>query len=110
MLAAVKRNSALDYAATIGTLLGISVPNFLLATLLVLRLLPLAALAAADRLREVHRRSARQPASTMILPALSLGLPFAAVIMRNTRSAVLEVLGQEHVRVARAKGLRSGAC
>jgi peptide/nickel transport system permease protein len=42
---------------------------------------------------------------TMILPALSLSLPLAAVLMRNTRSAVLEVLGQEHVRVARAKGL-----
>ena len=41
----------------------------------------------------------------MILPALSLSLPLAAVLMRNTRSAVLEVLGQEHVRVARAKGL-----
>jgi peptide/nickel transport system permease protein len=42
---------------------------------------------------------------SMLLPAVSLALPFAAVIMRNTRSAVLEVLGQEHVRVARAKGL-----
>ena len=41
----------------------------------------------------------------MILPALSLSLPLAAVLMRNTRSAVLEVLSQEHVRVARAKGL-----
>ena len=40
----------------------------------------------------------------MILPAISLSLPLAAVLMRNTRSAVLEVLSQEHVRVARAKG------
>jgi peptide/nickel transport system permease protein len=42
---------------------------------------------------------------TMLLPALSLSFPLAAVLMRNTRSAVLEVLSQEHVRVARAKGL-----
>jgi peptide/nickel transport system permease protein len=43
----------------------------------------------------------------MILPAFSLSLPLAAVMMRNTRSAVLEVLNQDYVRVARAKGLSS---
>jgi peptide/nickel transport system permease protein len=41
----------------------------------------------------------------MIMPAISLALPFAAVMMRNTRSAVLEVINQDYVRVARAKGL-----
>jgi peptide/nickel transport system permease protein len=104
VLAAVRRNSALDYAATIGTLIGVSVPNFLLATLLVLvfslwlRWLPPIG----------YVELAKDPVAnlrTMILPALSLSLPLAAVLMRNTRSAVLEVLGQEHVRVARAKGL-----
>jgi len=104
VIAAVKRNSALDYAATIGTLIGISVPNFLLATLLVLvfslwlRWLPPIGYVELNRDPLGNLR-------TMILPALSLSLPFAAVIMRHTRSAVLEVLGQEHVRVARAKGL-----
>src|SRR5215204_6243347 len=94
VVAAVRRNSALDYAATIGTLIGVSVPNFLLATLLVLVFsLWLRWLPPIGYLR------------TMLLPALSLSLPLAAVLMRNTRSAVLEVLGQEHVRVARAKGL-----
>ena len=104
VLAAVRRNSALDYAATIGTLIGVSVPNFLLATLLVLvfslwlRWLPPIGYVelAKDPLENLR---------TMILPAVSLSLPLAAVLMRNTRSAVLEVLGQEHVRVARAKGL-----
>jgi ABC-type dipeptide/oligopeptide/nickel transport system permease component len=43
----------------------------------------------------------------MIMPAISLALPFAAVMMRNTRSAVLEVINQDYVRVARAKGLSS---
>ena len=42
----------------------------------------------------------------MILPSIALGAPLATVIMRQTRSAVLEMLGQDHVRVARAKGLR----
>ena len=104
VIAAVRRNSALDYAATIGTLIGVSVPNFLLATLLVLvfslwlRWLPPIGYV---ELTEDPIGNLR----TMLLPALSLSLPLAAVLMRNTRSAVLEVLGQEHVRVARAKGL-----
>ena len=104
VLAAVRRNSALDYAATIGTLIGVSVPNFLLATLLVLvfslwlRWLPPIGYVELTKDPIENLR-------TMLLPALSLSLPLAAVLMRNTRSAVLEVLGQEHVRVARAKGL-----
>ena len=107
VIAAVKRNSALDYAATVATLVGISVPNFLLATLLVLvfslwlRWLPPIGYVelTADPLGNLR---------TMLLPSLSLSLPLAAVLMRNTRSAVLETLGQEHVRVARAKGLSRG--
>jgi peptide/nickel transport system permease protein len=105
VLAAVRRNSALDYAATIATLVGVSVPNFLLATLLVLifsiwlKWLPPIGYV---EFRDDPLGNLR----TMILPALSLSLPLAAVLMRNTRSAVLEVLSQEHVRVARAKGLR----
>jgi peptide/nickel transport system permease protein len=42
---------------------------------------------------------------SLIMPAISLALPFAAIMMRNTRSAVLEVISQDYVRVARAKGL-----
>ncbi|MBL8126691.1 MAG: ABC transporter permease [Chloroflexia bacterium] len=104
VLAAVKRNSRLDYAATILTLVGISVPNFLLATVLVLvfsvwlRWFPPIGYVEIERDLLGNLR-------TMFLPALSLSLPLAAVLMRNTRSAVLEVLGQDHVRVARAKGL-----
>jgi peptide/nickel transport system permease protein len=104
VIAAVRRNSALDYLATISTLLGISVPNFLLATLLVLvfsiwlRWLPPIGYVELEKDPLANLK-------TMILPAVSLSLPLAAVLMRNTRSAVLEVLSQEHVRVARAKGL-----
>ncbi|GIW04008.1 MAG: peptide ABC transporter [Thermomicrobiales bacterium] len=108
VLAAVKRNSWLDYGATIGTLVGVSVPNFLLATLLVLtfsywlRWLPPIGFA---KLTEDPVQNLR----TMILPAVSLSMPLAAILMRNTRSAVLEVLSQDHVRVARAKGLPGSA-
>ncbi|MEJ7763380.1 MAG: ABC transporter permease [Thermomicrobiales bacterium] len=104
VLAAVKRNSGLDYAATIITLVGVSVPNFLLATLLVLvfsywlRWLPPIGYVEFTRAPLENLRN-------MVLPAVSLGLPLAAVMMRNTRSAMLEMLGQDFVRVARAKGL-----
>jgi peptide/nickel transport system permease protein len=105
-LAAVRRNSAADYIATVTTLVGVSVPNFLLATLLVLafslwlRWLPPIGYVELNRDPLGNLR-------TMLLPSLSLGLPFAAIMMRITRSSILEVLGQDHVRVARAKGLPS---
>lgn len=104
VLAAVRRNTWLDYVSTVVTLAGVSMPNFLLATLLVLTfsfwlewLPPIG-----------YRPFTEDPIQnleTMLLPAVSLSLPFAAIMMRNTRSAVLEVLTQDHVRVARAKGL-----
>lgn len=104
VLAAVRRNSWLDYGATVITLVGISVPNFLLATLLVLCfsfwlewLPPIG--------YKPFTEDPIQNLKTMLLPAVSLSLPLAAVMMRNTRSAVLEALSSEHVRVARAKGL-----
>ncbi len=89
VLAAVKRNSAADYVATMSTLVGVSVPNFLLATLGYIEL----------------RQDPTANLKAMLLPALSLGLPFAAIMMRITRSSVLEVLGHDYVRVAQAKGL-----
>jgi peptide/nickel transport system permease protein len=107
VLAAVKRNSRLDWMTTLTALIGISVPNFFLATLLVLlfsfklRWLPNVGYkpfldAPLDNLQ------------LMILPAISLALPFMAILMRFTRSSVLEVMNQDYVRVARAKGLSQG--
>lgn len=104
VLAALKRNTGVDYLATVVTLIGVSVPNFLLATLLVLLfsfklqiLPPIGYRTFGD--------DPMQNLKTMILPSVSLGLPLAAVLMRITRSSVLEVMGQDHVRTARAKGL-----
>jgi len=104
VLAAVKRNSKIDYMTTVTALTGISVPNFFLATLLVLLF--------SFQLRWLpnvgYRPFTEEPIQNlklMILPALSLGLPFMAIVMRFTRSAVLEVLNQDYVRVARAKGM-----
>jgi peptide/nickel transport system permease protein len=104
-VSAVKRNSSTDYVATIGTLVGLSMPNFLLATLLVLIFSLMLRWLPPIGYVELNRDPLGN-LKTMLLPALSLALPFAGIMMRITRSSVLEVLGQEHVRVARAKGLR----
>jgi peptide/nickel transport system permease protein len=104
VLAAVKRNSRIDYAATIGTLIGISLPNFLLATILVLifsyhlKWLPPIGYVP-------FREDPVGNLKVMLMPSVSLALPLTAVLMRYTRSAVLEALSHDHVRVARAKGL-----
>ncbi len=104
VIAAVRRNSRLDYAATIGTLIGISMPSFLLATILVL--------VFSFRLKWLppigYVPFSEDPVGNlkvMLMPAVSLALPLTAVIMRYTRSAVLEALSSDHVRVARSKGL-----
>ncbi|MCA9834105.1 MAG: ABC transporter permease [Thermomicrobiales bacterium] len=103
--AAIKRNSPLDYFATVGSLVGISLPNFFLATLLVLLF--------SFKLKWLPNVGWKSfwddPAMNlklMILPSLSLALPLMAVLMRFTRSAVLETLNQDYVRTARAKGLK----
>jgi peptide/nickel transport system permease protein len=80
------------------------VPNFLLATVLVLvfsfhlRWLPPVGYVP-------FTEDPVQNLKTMILPAISLAMPFMAILMRFTRSSVLEVVSQDYVRVARAKGL-----
>lgn len=108
VLAAVKRNSRLDYAATIGTLIGISMPNFLLATILVLifsfKLKWLPPIGYVP-----FREEPINNLKVMLMPSVSLALPLTAVLMRYTRSAVLEALSHDHVQVARAKGLANRA-
>ncbi len=102
--AAMRRNTRFDWMTTGFTMIGISVPNFLLATVLVLifsfklKWLPPVGYTP-------FTENPIENLKTMILPAVSLALPFMAILMRFTRSSVLEVTGQEYVRVARAKGL-----
>jgi peptide/nickel transport system permease protein len=105
IIAAVKRNSWMDYLATLTTLVGVSMPNFWLATLLVLIFsLKLRWLPPIQYVPFTENVGSNL--KHLVLPAIALGAPLATVIMRQTRSAVLEMLSQDHVRVARAKGLR----
>ncbi len=102
-LAALRRGSPIDIAATGFTIAGVSVPNFFIGILLILsvsvtlRLLPPGGYtplvqSVPDNLRR------------LILPAITLGTAGAAINMRFTRSSMIEVLRQDYIRTARAKG------
>jgi peptide/nickel transport system permease protein len=97
VLAATRRNSILDLAALLGSLVGISLPIFWLGLLMMLVFaVRLQWLPAGGSGSAVH----------LVLPALVLGASSSAVIARMTRASMLEVLRQDYVRTARAKGVR----
>jgi ABC-type dipeptide/oligopeptide/nickel transport system permease component len=96
VLAAVKRGTWIDTAVTVGSLAGIAVPMMVLASLLVLVFsADLAWLPGPTELG----------ASALILPAIAVGTHLMAMLARMTRGAMLEVLGEDYIRTARAKGV-----
>jgi peptide/nickel transport system permease protein len=102
--AAARRGRPADLAIMGATQLGVAVPNFWFAILLILlfavqlRWLPAGGFAGWDAGWWPGLRS-------LLLPAVALALPQAAILARVTRSSVLECLGEDYVRTARAKGL-----
>lgn len=104
ILSAARRNTAVDGAGTTFALIGICMPNFLIALLLIflfgvtLRWLPVSGY--TDPLEDPINGL-----RSLILPAITLGLALAAVITRTLRSSLLEALSEDYVRTARAKGL-----
>jgi ABC-type dipeptide/oligopeptide/nickel transport system permease component len=100
ILAALHRDSLWDWGAMGFSLLGMSLPNFWLGPLLIL------AFSLGLGWTPVSGRAG--PAS-LVLPAVTLGMGMAAVLARMVRSGLLEVLAEDYVRTARAKGLSPGA-
>jgi peptide/nickel transport system permease protein len=96
IIAALNRNSIIDWVSMLIALIGVSMPGFWLGLILIyifslkLKMLPPTGYGEITQL---------------ILPALALGLPRTGRIARITRSTVLEVIGQDYIRTARAKGL-----
>ncbi|MBN2208277.1 MAG: ABC transporter permease [Candidatus Coatesbacteria bacterium] len=96
VMAAIKPNSWLDRASMFLAVLGVSIPNFFLGLVLILvfsielNLLPV---------------SGRGGIEHLILPAITLGLGMSAILARMTRAQMIESLGSDYVRTARAKGL-----
>jgi peptide/nickel transport system permease protein len=108
LLSAVRRNGVVDALARIVALVGLSIPNFLLGTLLILfvslrwSVVPTTGFVPISHGLGANLRS-------LVLPAISLGALLAASIMRMTRSALLEELKKDYLTVARAKGLSGRA-
>jgi peptide/nickel transport system permease protein len=96
VISAIRRNGTLDHLATVATVLGQAVPGFWLGLMLIyvfsvqLRWLPTGGMGGAEHL---------------VMPSIVLAAFFSARIARLTRSVVLEALGEDYVRTARAKGL-----
>ena len=104
VVSAVYKDTAWDYAANLFALWGISMPNFWLGILLILLFaVHLGWLPASGYVSPFEDLKANL--ESMIMPAFVLGNAFAAVLMRHTRSAMLQVLSSDYVRTARAKGL-----
>ncbi|MEL6406264.1 MAG: ABC transporter permease [Chloroflexota bacterium] len=105
ILSAIYSNTILDIVSRILAMIGLSVPNFLLGTLIIyvlsvyFRILP----NSGDYVSffEDPVRNLQQ----MIFPAITLGTSFSASVMRMTRSSMLEVLTEDYIRTARSKGL-----
>jgi peptide/nickel transport system permease protein len=104
VISAVRRESAHDYASRVAGLIGVSIPNFWLATLLLLL--------TSRVFHWVPPTSYVSPfddpienLSQFILPALAISVFTMAIVMRMVRATMLEVLGQDYVRTARSKGV-----
>lgn len=103
IITAVKRNTWIDHGLRIVSLTGVSMPPFWFAIILIiifslrLDLLPVTEAGDPGNILDVLKH--------LVLPCLTLGLSFSASIMRVTRSTVLEVLGDQYIVTATAKGL-----
>ena len=104
IVSAVKRGTAWDYGANVVALWGLSTPNFWLGIMMILLFsVTLGWLPASGFVSPFE--DWRANVAALIMPAFVLGNAIAAVLMRHTRSAMLQVLSSDYVRTARAKGL-----
>ena len=105
MIAARKKGAIVDHSVTVISLAGISLPSFLLGLFLMLlfavrlKWFPVSGYVPPSQGMASHLRS-------LCLPAITLGFMNAALIMRMTRASMLEVLGSDYMKMAKAKGVK----
>ena len=105
VISAVRQNSAMDYGLRVISLAGLSMPSFWLG------LMVLMGFAALTGTLPIYTEAPTTTLDAILLvavPAMTVGFRSSALIMRLTRSAMLEVLRQDYVRTARAKGAGAG--
>ena len=100
ILAAVRKNTPWDQGAMAFSLLGVSVPNILLGPVLIL---------VFSLWLGWFPVSGREASGSLVLPSITLGTAMAAILSRMMRSSLLEVLNEDYIRTARAKGLSERA-
>ena len=105
VLAAVRQDTWTDYAIRLFSIGGLAMPSFWIGLLMVLATITLFGWAPPLVFTAITDDPIAN-LSQMVLPALSVGYRYSAVSMRMTRSTVLEVLREDYVRTARAKGVR----
>lgn len=105
LLAAIRHNTIIDLVGRLFALIGLTMPNFLLGTLIIYVLsVYFNTLPNAGNYVSFNEDPARN-LGQLIFPAITLGFSFASSVMRMTRSSMLEVLGEDYIRTARSKGL-----
>lgn len=105
MVAAKKRGTVTDYSVSVLSLLGISLPSFMMGLGLVLLLAVDFRLLPAAGYKDILNDGFLPFLRYMTLPALSLGCIHAAYMMRMTKASMLEVLGSDYIKMARSKGV-----
>jgi ABC-type dipeptide/oligopeptide/nickel transport system permease component len=106
VFAAIRQNSWLDYVLSATSVVGYSMPNFVLASFLILLFgVWLERVTGGTFFYELGWTGTFGSPAEIIVPAFALGFPYASIVARLTRASMLEVIRQDYIRTARAKGL-----
>jgi peptide/nickel transport system permease protein len=109
VIAAVRRDSAIDLAGRLFALIGLALPNFWMGTLIILVLsVAFGILPNSGDYTDLVKDPIAN-LKQLLFPAITLGFAFSASVMRTTRSSMLEELRQDYTRTARGKGLKEQA-
>ena len=109
IISAVRQDSFTDYIFRGGAILALSVPGFWLAVIIIRIVFPQLGLPSLPLLYQDPTENLAENLRQMYVPAIILGIGLAGPVMRLTRGEMLEVLRQDYVRTARAKGLKENA-
>lgn len=109
IIAALKRNSPIDYLVSVIAFVGVSMPSFWFGILLIIAFAVNLGWMPAVGYASIVDDGVWEWFKHLLLPAVAVGAGFSAILMRFVRAGLLEVLGSDYVRTARAKGLSERA-